>query len=77
MLIRRVICSNVQFAHLRIPYLNVIVSVVVKIEHPVNFGISVDFQVIDVLVALGDCLSRVLLHLDVVELPEDQKKINY
>lgn len=59
-------------AHL-IPYLNVVVSVVVKVEDPVDLGVASDHEILDGLDALLHRLSRVLLHLYVVELPEKER----
>ena len=50
-------------------HLNVVVSVVVKVEDPVELGVEGDPQVVRVLDALAQRLPCVLLHLDVVELP--------
>lgn len=60
-------------AHLGVPYLNVVITVVVEIEHPVDLGVTTDLEILDVFNALRDGLSRVLFHLDVVELPETRK----
>lgn len=61
-------------AHLRIPYLNVVVSVVVEVEHPVDLGVATDLEILDAFHALRDSLSRVFLHLYIVELPARTKK---
>lgn len=61
---------RVRVAHLGTPYLNVVITVVVKIENPVDFWVAPNSEVFDVLYTLRNCLSRVFLHLDVVELPE-------
>ena len=50
-------------------HLNVVVSVVVEVEDPVELGVEGDPQVVRVLDALAQRLPGVLLHLDVVELP--------
>ena len=54
-------------------HLNVVVSVVVEVEDPVELGVHRDPQVVRVLDALAERLPRVLLHLDVVELPASRK----
>ena len=54
-------------------HLNVVVSVVVEVEDPVELGVHRDPQVVRVLDALAERLPRVLLHLDVVELPKSRK----
>lgn len=64
---------RVRVAHLGTPYLNVVITVVVKVENPVDFGVAPDSEVFGVLNALRNRLSRVFLHLDVVELPETRK----
>lgn len=61
---------RVRVAHLRTPYLNVVITVVVKIENPVDFRVASNSEVFDALYTLRNRLSRVFLHLDVVELPE-------
>lgn len=61
---------RVRVAHLGTPYLNVVITVVVKVENPIDFGVATDSKIFGVLHALRNCLSRVFLHLDVVELPE-------
>lgn len=61
---------RVRVAHLGTPYLNVVITVVVKVENPVDFGVATDSEIFSVLHALRNCLSRVFLHLDIVELPE-------
>lgn len=61
---------RVRVAHLGTPYLNVVITVVVKVENPVDFGVATDSEIFDVLHALRNCLPRVFLHLDVVELSE-------
>lgn len=65
---------RVRVAHLRTPYLNVVITVVMKIENPVDFGVASDSEIFGVLYALRDRLPRVFLHLDVVELPERRQK---
>lgn len=59
---------RVRVAHLGTPYLNVVITVVVKVENSVDFGVAADPEIFGVLYALRNCLSRVFLHLDVVEL---------
>lgn len=61
---------RIRIAHLGTPYLNVVITIVVKVENPVDFGVATDSEILDVLHAFRNCLSRVFLHLDVVELPE-------
>ena len=53
-------------------HLNVVVSVVVEVEHPVELGVNSDPQVVGVLDPLAQRLPGILLHLDVVELPADK-----
>lgn len=65
---------RVRVAHLRTPYLNVVITVVVKVENSIDFGVASDSEVFGVLHALRNRLSRVFLHLNVVELPETRKK---
>ena len=55
-------------------HLYVIVSVVVNIEDPVKLGVLVDLEVLFRLDALAQGLASILLHLNVIELPEKQKK---
>ena len=50
-------------------HLNVVVSVVVKVENPVELALHGDMEIIRVLDSLAERLPGVLLHLDVVELP--------
>ena len=50
-------------------HLNVVVPVVVEVEDAVELALLVDVDVLGVLDALAHRLPRVLLHLDVVELP--------
>jgi hypothetical protein len=52
----------------------VVITVVVKVENPVDFGVAADSEILGVLHALRDCLPRVFLHLDVVELPETEER---
>lgn len=78
----KIICHTVTrvvfcvIAHLRVPYLNVVVSVVVEIEHPVDLGVATDLEILDVFHALRDSLSRVFLHLNIVELPAIIKNVS-
>lgn len=65
---------RVRVAHLGTPYLNVVITVVVKVENSVDFRVATDSEILGVLHALRNCLSRVFLHLDVVELPETRWK---
>ena len=39
---------------------------------PEEFGVSVDHQFLAVVAAVSCCLARILLHLDVEELPGTQ-----
>ena len=55
-------------------HLYVIVSVVVNIEDPVELGVLVDLEVLFRLDALAQGLASILLHLNVIELPEKEKK---
>lgn len=48
--------------------LNVIVAVVVQVEHAVQLGVPGYMELLGRLQPLADGLPRVLLHLDVVEL---------
>ena len=57
-------------------HLNVVVSVVVEVEDPVELGVQGDPQVVRVLDALAQRLPGVLLHLDVVELPANTKLLD-
>ena len=47
-----------------------VVSVVVKVEDPVELAVNGDVDVLSVLDSLAQRLSGVLFHLDVVKLPE-------
>ena len=51
-----------------------IVSVVVNIEDPVKLGVLVDLEVLFRLDALAQGLASILLHLNVIEFPENEKK---
>lgn len=64
---------RVRVAHLGTPYLNVVITVVVKVENSVDFRVAPNSEVFGVLHALRNRLSRVFLHLDVVELPETRE----
>ena len=57
-------------------HLNVVVSVVVEVEDPVELGVKGDPQVVRVLDALAQRLPGVLLHLDVVELPASKEVLH-
>ena len=46
-----------------------VVSVVVKVENPVQLALHGDVKILRVLDSLAESLPGVLLHLDVVELP--------
>ena len=50
-----------------------VVPVVVEVEHAVQLGLHRDAQFLRALDALAQGLPRVLLHLDVVKLPEQIK----
>ena len=52
--------------------LNLVVAVVMEVEMPEEFGVSVDHQFLAVVAAVSCCLARILLHLDVEELPGTQ-----
>lgn len=65
---------RVRVAHLRTPYLNVVITVVMKVKNPVDFGVAPNSKVFDVFDALRNRLSCVFLHLDVVELPVIKEK---
>lgn len=65
---------RVRVAHLGTPYLNVVITVVVKVENSIDFGIATDSEILGVFHALRNCLSRVFLHLDIVELSETTSK---
>jgi len=49
-------------------YLNVVVAVVVQVEHPVDLAVLVHVYVFGSLQTLADGLPRVFLHLNVIEL---------
>jgi hypothetical protein len=66
--------ENRKSAHLWTPYLYVVVPVVMQVEDPVYLRVAAHVQVVCILDAFTDGLSCVLLHLDVVELPETQHK---
>ena len=53
-------------------HLNVVVSVVVEVEDPVELGVEGDPQVVRVLDPLAKGLPGILLHLNVVELPANK-----
>ncbi len=54
--------------------LYVVVPVVVEVEDAVDLGVQADVDVLRPGDALAQRLARVLLHLDVVELPATKKK---
>lgn len=60
--------SRLKVTNLRAPYLDVIVSVVVQIQHSVEFGIAPHVKIVSILHTFGYGLSCVLLHLNIVEL---------
>ena len=51
-------------------YLNVVVSVVMKVKNSVEFTVDGHADVLGILDSLTKSLSCVLFHLDVVKLPE-------
>ena len=55
-------------------YLNVVVSVVVKVENSVELALHRDMKIIGVLDSLAECLPGVFFHLDVVELPGKKER---
>lgn len=57
----------------RVTHLNVVVPVVVEVDDSVELGVQVDLDVLGVLEPLAEALARVLLHLDVVKLPEKER----
>ncbi len=57
-------------------HLDVVVPVVVQVEDPVDLRVCADVDIVRVGDALAQGLSRVLLHLDVVELPARKWKRN-
>ena len=59
--------------HLLHAHLNVVVSVVVQVEHPVQFGVTCYVQVLRCLQTFTDGLSCILLHLDIVEFSVKKK----
>lgn len=46
-----------------------VVPVVMQVEHPVQLGVACHVQVLRCLQAFTDGLSRIFLHLDIVEFP--------
>ena len=54
-------------------YLDVVVAVVVQVEHSVDLAVPEDSEVVLLFDSLAHGLPRVLLHLDVVELPVTQQ----
>ena len=52
-----------------VTHLNVVVSVVVKVEDPVQLALHGHMEILRVLDSLAESLPRVFFHLDVVELP--------
>ena len=58
-------------------YLNVVISVVVKVEDPIELAVNGDVDVLGVLDSLAQRLSGVLFHLDVVKLPGTEHGVNY
>lgn len=57
------------FAHLMAAYLNMIIAIVMQVEHSVNFTIHTDVNVVDAFDTFADRLAGVLLHLNVVKFP--------
>lgn len=65
-------------SHLRAAYLYVVVPVVVKVQHTINLRIPGHVELVCTLNTFADCLPRVLLHLNIVELAAKREKIeNY
>lgn len=62
--------SGLHYGNKMVGNLNVVVSIVVEVEHPVELAVHGHPEVLRVLDALAERLPRVLLHLDVVELPK-------
>ena len=54
-----------------------VISVVVKVEDPVELAVNGDVDVLSVLDSLAQRLSGVLFHLDVVKLPGTEHGVNY
>lgn len=57
------------------PHLNVVIPVVVKVEHSIQLWISGNVDVLRCLQAFTNRLSGVFLHLDVVEFPVTKENI--
>ena len=55
---------------MQVSYLNVVVSVVMKVKNSVELAVYRHTNVLGILDSLTKSLSRVLFHLDVVKLPE-------
>lgn len=55
---------------MQVSYLNVVVSVVMKVKNSVEFAVDGHANVLGILDPLTESLSRILFHLDVVKLPE-------
>lgn len=53
-----------------------VVAIVVQVEDPDELCVSGHNQVVCILDAFAQGLASMFLHLDVVELPEEQKKKN-
>lgn len=63
------------FAHLMAAYLNVIIAIVMQVKHTVNFTVHADVNVVHTLNTFADRLSGVLLHLNVVKFPANNKEM--
>jgi hypothetical protein len=57
------------FARLMAAYLNVIIAIVMQIQHTVNLTVHRNVDVVDAFDTFADRLSGVLLHLNVVKFP--------
>jgi hypothetical protein len=60
-----------------INYLDVIVPVVVQVDDPVELAVHVDVDLVRTVETFAQGLSRVLLHLNVVEFPANTRKTNF
>ena len=60
---------------MQVSYLNVVVSVVMKVQNSVQFTVNGHVNIFSILDALTESLSCILFHLDVVKLPG--KRINF
>lgn len=57
------------FAHLMAAYLNMVIAIVMQVEHSVNFTIHTDVDIVDAFDTFANRLAGVLLHLNVVKFP--------